>query len=97
MRKVKSGMTRDSPASITAGTYSSLFTDAVNQVAPILAGDFARRGLDWSKEMRQIAKEKKMMADLGLDYSPQPAAPMAPNDPLLDQEDPVPAGANENK
>lgn len=58
---------------------------------------YARRGLDWSKEMRQIAKEKKMMADLGLDYSPQPAAPMAPNDPLLDQEDPVPAGANENK
>lgn len=39
-------MTRDSPASITAGTYSSLFTDAVNQVAPILAGDFSRRGLD---------------------------------------------------
>ena len=29
----------DSPASITAGTYSSLFTDAVNQVAPILAGN----------------------------------------------------------
>lgn len=39
-------MTRDSPASMTAGTYSSLFADAVNQVAPILAGDFARRGLD---------------------------------------------------
>ena len=39
-------MTRDSPASITAGTYSSLFNDAVNQVASILAGDFSRRGLD---------------------------------------------------
>ena len=39
-------MTRDSPPSITAGTYSSLFNDAVNQVASILAGDFARRGLD---------------------------------------------------
>lgn len=39
-------MTRDSPASITSGTSSSLFNDAVNQVAPILAGDFSRRGLD---------------------------------------------------
>lgn len=39
-------MTRDSPAAITVGTYSSLFNDAVNQVAPILAGDFSRRGLD---------------------------------------------------
>ena len=39
-------MTRDSPASITVGTYSSLFNDAVNQVASILAGDFSRRGLD---------------------------------------------------
>ena len=39
-------MTRDSPPSVTEGTYSSLFNDAVNQVASILAGDFARRGLD---------------------------------------------------
>jgi len=39
-------MTRDSPASTTSGTYSSLFNDAVTQVASILAGDFARRGLD---------------------------------------------------
>ena len=37
---------RDSPASITSGTYSSLLNDAVSQVASILAGDFARRGLD---------------------------------------------------
>ena len=39
-------MIRDSPASITSGTYSSLLNDAVSQVASILAGDFARRGLD---------------------------------------------------
>src|SRR3982074_3151319 len=37
---------RDSPASIASGTYSSLLNDAVSQVASILAGDFARRGLD---------------------------------------------------
>lgn len=39
-------MIRDSPASISAGTYSSLLNDAVSQVSSILAGDFARRGLD---------------------------------------------------
>ena len=37
---------RDSPASISAGTYSTLLNDAVNQVSSILAGDFSRRGLD---------------------------------------------------
>ena len=37
---------RDSPASISSGTYSSLINDAVHQVASILAGDFTRRGLD---------------------------------------------------
>ncbi len=37
---------RDSPASITQGTYSTLLNDAVSQVASILAGDFSRRGLD---------------------------------------------------
>ena len=37
---------RDSPASITSGTYSTLLNDAVSQVASILAGDFSRRGLD---------------------------------------------------
>src|SRR5664279_3942080 len=39
-------MIRDSPASISSGTYSSLLNDAVSQVASILAGDFSRRGLD---------------------------------------------------
>jgi AcrR family transcriptional regulator len=39
-------MIRDSPASISSGTYSSLLNDAVSQVSSILAGDFARRGLD---------------------------------------------------
>jgi AcrR family transcriptional regulator len=39
-------MIRDSPAAISSGTYSSLLNDAVNQVSSILAGDFARRGLD---------------------------------------------------
>jgi hypothetical protein len=39
-------MTRDSPPSSTAGTYSSLFNEAVGQVSSILAGDFSRRGLD---------------------------------------------------
>jgi AcrR family transcriptional regulator len=33
-------------ASISSGTYSSLLNDAVSQVSSILAGDFARRGLD---------------------------------------------------
>ncbi len=37
---------RDSPAAISSGTYSSLLNDAVSQVSSILAGDFARRGLD---------------------------------------------------
>jgi AcrR family transcriptional regulator len=37
---------RDSPASLAPTTYSTLFNDAVMQVASILAGDFARRGLD---------------------------------------------------
>ncbi len=37
---------RDSPAAITSGTYSTLLNEAVNQVSSILAGDFARRGLD---------------------------------------------------
>ena len=37
---------RDSPASITSGTYATLLNDAVSQVASILAGDFTRRGLD---------------------------------------------------
>ncbi len=36
-------MIRDSPASISSGTYSSLLNDAVSQVSSILAGDFARR------------------------------------------------------
>jgi AcrR family transcriptional regulator len=37
---------RNSPASISAGTYSTLLNDAVGQVSSILAGDFSRRGLD---------------------------------------------------
>ncbi|WP_293305781.1 TetR/AcrR family transcriptional regulator [Mycolicibacterium sp.] len=37
---------RDSPSSITSGTYATLLNDAVSQVASILAGDFSRRGLD---------------------------------------------------
>ncbi|MCB1263356.1 MAG: TetR/AcrR family transcriptional regulator [Mycobacterium sp.] len=37
---------RDSPASVSSGTYLSLINDAVTQVASILAGDFSRRGLD---------------------------------------------------
>lgn len=37
---------RDSPPSLSPGTYSTLFNDAVSQVSSILAGDFARRGLD---------------------------------------------------
>ena len=37
---------RDSPASLSPGTYSTLLNDAVSQVASILAGDFSRRGLD---------------------------------------------------
>ena len=39
-------MTRDSPASITAGTYSSLLNDPGNQGPPPLAADFSARGLD---------------------------------------------------
>src|SRR5690349_19972543 len=35
-----------SPAAITSGTYVTLLNDAVIQVSSILAGDFARRGLD---------------------------------------------------
>lgn len=39
-------MIRDSPASDSSGTYSSLLISAVSQVSSILAGDFSRRGLD---------------------------------------------------
>lgn len=37
---------RDSPASISSGTYSTLLNDAIGQVSSILAGDFSQRGLD---------------------------------------------------
>jgi AcrR family transcriptional regulator len=37
---------RDSPPALSPGAYSTLFNDAVSQVASILAGDFSRRGLD---------------------------------------------------
>ncbi|BBX23684.1 TetR family transcriptional regulator [Mycolicibacter terrae] len=37
---------RDSPASISSGSYSTLLNDAIGQVSSILAGDFSRRGLD---------------------------------------------------
>ena len=37
---------RDSPASISSGTYSTLLNDAVGQVSSILAADFSKRGLD---------------------------------------------------
>src|ERR1700738_2478017 len=39
-------LTRDSPAGITSGTYSTLLNEAVNQVSSILGADFSRRGLD---------------------------------------------------
>lgn len=32
---------RDSPASISSGTYSTLLNDAIGQVSSILAGDFS--------------------------------------------------------
>ncbi|MBM4482299.1 TetR family transcriptional regulator [Rhodococcus hoagii] len=39
-------LVRDSPVTADDGTYSSLLNEAVRQVGHILAGDFARRGLD---------------------------------------------------
>lgn len=39
-------MIRDSPVSISSGTYSGLFNYTVSQVSSILAGDFARSGLN---------------------------------------------------
>ncbi|AVP67756.1 TetR family transcriptional regulator [Rhodococcus hoagii] len=39
-------LVRDSPVAADDGTYSSLLNEAVRQVGHILAGDFARRGLD---------------------------------------------------
>ncbi|PTR30425.1 TetR family transcriptional regulator [Rhodococcus sp. OK519] len=39
-------LVRDSPVAADEGTYSSLLNEAVRQVGYILAGDFARRGLD---------------------------------------------------
>ncbi|QCQ90142.1 TetR/AcrR family transcriptional regulator [Rhodococcus sp. SGAir0479] len=39
-------LVRDSPVAAAEGTYSSLLNEAVRQVGHILAGDFARRGLD---------------------------------------------------
>lgn len=39
-------MVRDQRIAAEDGTYSSLLNDAISQVGHILAGDFARRGLD---------------------------------------------------
>ena len=39
-------LVRDSPVAADDGTYASLLNEAVRQVGHILAGDFARRGLD---------------------------------------------------
>lgn len=39
-------LVRDSPVAAPDGTYSSLLNEAINQVAHLLAGDFARRGFD---------------------------------------------------
>ncbi|NLU82734.1 TetR/AcrR family transcriptional regulator [Rhodococcus sp. HNM0569] len=39
-------LVRDSPVAAPDGTYSSLLNEAINSVAYLLAGDFARRNLD---------------------------------------------------
>ncbi len=39
-------LVRDSPVAAEEGTYSSLLNEAMRQVGTLLAGDFARRGLD---------------------------------------------------
>lgn len=39
-------LVRDSPVAATSGTYSSLLNDAISQVEPLLAADFALRGID---------------------------------------------------
>ena len=46
-----------------------------------LAREYARQGLDWEAELRQIAKERELMATLGIPPGPPEAA-----------EAPVPAG-----
>ncbi|MCA9205972.1 MAG: hypothetical protein KDA59_23120, partial [Planctomycetales bacterium] len=42
--------------------------------------EYARQGKDWEVELRQRAKEKQLMAELGLTEEPQP---------VIDPEDEV--------
>jgi capsid protein len=48
-----------------------------------LAYEFARQGRDWEAELRQRAKEMKLMNELGLTITPPPA----PTQPLQEPDD----------
>lgn len=46
-----------------------------------LAAEYARQGLDWEEQLRQRAREKELMEELGLTLpSPQPAGAMPPEE-----------------
>ena len=42
----------------------------LNNRTTTLASEYARQGKDWETELRQIAKERRLMKDLGIDDVP---------------------------
>jgi len=51
-----------------------------------LAAEYAVQGKDWETELRQLAKEKKLMAELGLQVMSQPHQAARPEDNEEDEE-----------
>ncbi len=51
-----------------------------------LAQEYASKGLDWEKQLRQRAKEKALIKELGLEETP-PAPPAPPGDNDADADD----------
>ncbi len=52
-----------------------------------LAREYARQGLDWEAELRQIAKERQLMASLGIAPADDPVVPAGMKDEDDDRED----------
>ncbi|NLF32563.1 MAG: hypothetical protein GX591_16940, partial [Planctomycetes bacterium] len=51
-----------------------------------LAAEYARQGKDWETELRQRAKEKKLMEELGLTAPQEPAEPTEDEDEEIDTD-----------
>ncbi len=52
-----------------------------------LAAEYAKQGLDWEEELRQRARELKLMRELGLTPAAAPASPGADEDAADEEED----------